>query len=83
MKLHLKFAENTDDGRRDAITEDAQRLGAIAVRPLFPKGSDSAMRSMFIVDLGDDADPERVSIKLRGHAAVESVEPEFKRFLVA
>jgi hypothetical protein len=83
MKLHLKFEEDAGDNRRCEVAKDAERLGATVVRPLFPHGKNAARRSLYIVELGEDADPERVSTKLRRHAGVESIEPEFKRFLVS
>jgi hypothetical protein len=81
VKLHLKFADDADDRRRREVTEHAGRLGALAVRPLFPDGATPTMRSMYIVDLADDADAARVTRTLRGHDAVESVDEEFRRSL--
>ena len=83
MKLHLKFVEDAGEDRRDEVADAALHLGATAVRPLFPDGDDDTRRSMYIVDLADGADPERVSRSLRSHDAVESIEPEFQRYLAA
>lgn len=83
MKLHLKFEEDAGESRRCEVAEDAERLGATLVRPLFPEGKNAARRSLYIVELGEDADPDRVSSELRDHAGVESIEPEFKRFLAS
>jgi hypothetical protein len=83
MKLYLKFAPEASDASRQDVIAEAQRLGATAVRPLVPGDDDPVVRSRYIVELGEDADPQSVSAELRNHGAVMSVEPEFRRYLVA
>lgn len=67
---------------REDIARAAEGLGATAVRPMFPGGRSAAMRSLYVVELADDVDAERVAAKLLRHSSVESIEPEFRRSLV-
>ena len=82
MKLEVKFAEEVDKSARDAVVKQAEGLGARTVRPLFPDDPNPTLASFYVVDLPDEADHEELLTTLRRSDAVESAEPEAKRWFV-
>ncbi len=83
MKLHLKFEPGSDAGGRRAVAQRARRLGAKRVRPIVPGATKPAFRSMYVVELDDDADSSRVIDALNAEDCVQSIEPAFTRGLAA
>ncbi|MEA2494617.1 MAG: hypothetical protein QOJ29_2528 [Thermoleophilaceae bacterium] len=83
MKLHLKFEPGSDAGGRRAVAQRARLLGAKRVRPMVPGATKPAFRSMYVVELDDDADSSQVIDALNAEECVQSVEREFTRGLAA
>jgi hypothetical protein len=83
VKLHLKFEQDSDAGGRRAVAKRARLLGAKRVRPMVPGATKPAFRSMYVVELDDDADSSQVIDALNAEDCVQSVEPEFTRGLAA
>jgi hypothetical protein len=82
MKLEFKFADRVAESDRTEVVKQAHGLGAKTVRPLFPDDPDPTLASFYVVDMPDDADPQGLLTALRKSEAVESAEPEAKRWFV-
>ena len=80
MKYHIKLRAKTSARQRKKVEEVARQNGASDVRPLFPGVDDSALKSLYTVDVGPRF-AKSVVDRLNALPSVEFVEGEVRRKL--
>jgi hypothetical protein len=80
MKLHLKLRRDASTADRTVVEDVARKNGASGLRPLFPSVADSALRSMYTVEVSA-AKADRLCDQLKKIPSVEFVEREVERTL--
>jgi hypothetical protein len=82
VRLELKFRESAPPEERQKVIEQATKLGAESVEPLFPDESDGELASLYKVEGVPDEGSEELLSTLQGLDPVEFAEPTPKRKLI-
>ena len=82
MRLELKFHESAPQEERQKVIDEATKLGAERVEPLFPDEADGELGSLYKVEGVPDEGGEQLASTLQALDPVEFAQPAPKRKLI-